>query len=68
MRILSRLPERRGPAPRPIITAVQNRVGTTRATAREPREISAGLSPARGIVITLGIGALAWAVLLAITL
>lgn len=69
MRILSRLPERRGTAPLSSLPALRKRVEPTRAPAREPREIPDAIAPARGIVIALGIGALAWlAVLLAITL
>ena len=73
MRILSRLPERRGTAPLSSLPALRKRVeparGPAREPAREPREIPDAVAPARGIVIALGIGALAWlAVLLAIPL
>jgi hypothetical protein len=71
MRILSRLPERRGTAPIPSGPLARKRFEPTRSGAptREPPEIREGLAPARGIAFALGIGALAWlAILLAISL
>jgi hypothetical protein len=71
MRILSRLPERRGTLPLSSGPLARKRFEPTRsgAPAREPRELRDGLAPARGIALALGIGALAWlAILLAITL
>jgi len=69
MRILSRLPDRRGAAAAPSAPGLRKRVEPAWLPARPQREIPEGIAPARGIAIALGIGALAWlALLLAISL
>ena len=69
MRILSRLPERRGSAFLPSAPLLRKRIEPPRpgVQTREPREIPDGIAPARGIAIAVGVGALAWLALLLAT-
>ena len=65
MRILSRLPERRGTAPLPSGPLARKRIEPLRtAPTRTPRQVPDALAPARGIAVALGLGTAAWVAML----